>query len=646
VPNPKQSRSASRAGATRALVLVALVGLVATLLPACSKSKDKSEASSTTLSRDASAPEVARAYVAAWGRRDYKAMAELVDPPAAPIAALDQKLVTDLGITSATHTAGKIVQTKVRATLPVTNHYVVDGLGAWSAEGVVTLSHRTGHWLVAWSPRQVANELQTGYRITTTLTWPERAPILGVRGALLTGTATVVTVGIQGSRIKDKTALATVLQQSGAPAAAVTSALATAAVHPDWFVPVYDLNAADYARLKPKIYPIGGTVFHTRAVRTPITGELAAHIVGKTGPITAEQLQKLGKPYVSTDTVGRSGLESVYEHQLAGSPGATIEVVSATGAHVATIAKITAKPGTPVRTTIEPAVQRAAEAAVAAVPGAAAIVAIRPSTGAVIATVSHPTSGDFNIAFNGQYPPGSTFKIVTSADLLQNGLTPSSPASCPATITIDGRVFHNFEGESAGPLTLEQAFAHSCNAAFIGLAQRLSYATFAPAAAQFGLGTKRHMGLDAFGGSVPAPVTQTERAETAIGQARVVVSPLSMAAVAASVASGAFRPPRLVIGAPDDKIAPKPIDPKVISGLRTMMAAVVAYGTGAGHGLPAGTFGKTGTAEFGTENPPATHAWFVGYRGDVAFAVLVVGGGVGGRVAAPIAATFLNSLGP
>ena len=74
------------------------------------------------------------------------------------------------------------------------------------------------------------------------------------------------------------------------------------------------------------------------------------------------------------------------------------------------------------------------------------------------------------------------------------------------------------------------------------------------------------------------------------------------------------------------------------------MAKVVASGTAAGRGLPPGTFGKTGTAEFGTAEPLQTHAWFVGYRGDIAFAVLVVGGGVGGRVAAPLAASFLNAL--
>jgi cell division protein FtsI/penicillin-binding protein 2 len=87
------------------------------------------------------------------------------------------------------------------------------------------------------------------------------------------------------------------------------------------------------------------------------------------------------------------------------------------------------------------------------------------------------------------------------------------------------------------------------------------------------------------------------------------------------------------------------LDPVVVSDLRSMMSAVVAEGTAAGAGLPAGTFGKTGTAEFGNANPPATHAWFIGFRGDLAFAVLVEGGGVGGRVAAPLAARFLRAIG-
>jgi cell division protein FtsI/penicillin-binding protein 2 len=90
----------------------------------------------------------------------------------------------------------------------------------------------------------------------------------------------------------------------------------------------------------------------------------------------------------------------------------------------------------------------------------------------------------------------------------------------------------------------------------------------------------------------------------------------------------------------------KAIDPAVLAELRAFMASVPQQGgTAAGAGLPPGTLGKTGTAEFGSGNPPKTHAWFVGYRGNVAFAVVVEGGGVGGRVAAPLAAKFLNALG-
>jgi cell division protein FtsI/penicillin-binding protein 2 len=120
-----------------------------------------------------------------------------------------------------------------------------------------------------------------------------------------------------------------------------------------------------------------------------------------------------------------------------------------------------------------------------------------------------------------------------------------------------------------------------------------------------------------------------------------------MAMVAASVDAGRLHLPRLVAGAPDDTVPAQSLDRSVVSDLQSMMAAVVdsPNGTAAGARLPSGTFGKTGTAEFGTATPPKTHAWFIGYRGHLAFAVLVVGGGIGGSVAAPIAAKFLDAAG-
>src|SRR5262249_2141865 len=159
----------------------------------------------------------------------------------------------------------------------------------------------------------------------------------------------------------------------------------------------------------------------------------------------AELLQTLGSPYGPNDTVGRAGLEAQDETQLAGSPAATVAVVDANGKTIATLAQFPAKPGAAVATTIDPTVQRAAEAALGGVNGDAAIVAIRASTGEVLATASVPSTNAFNIALAGRYPPGSTFKIVTTADLLEHGATPSTTVSCPATLTLNGQTFRNFE---------------------------------------------------------------------------------------------------------------------------------------------------------------------------------------------------------
>jgi cell division protein FtsI/penicillin-binding protein 2 len=195
-------------------------------------------------------------------------------------------------------------------------------------------------------------------------------------------------------------------------------------------------------------------------------------------------------------------------------------------------------------------------------------------------------------------------------------------------------------------LPFRQAFAVSCNTAFIGLAGSLTPQSLVSTAAQFGFGTDLKMGLPASGGRVPLPSTDVEKAATAIGQAQVQASPLQMASVAAAVAAGTYHAPRLVSGAPDDSATPAPLNPSAVTGLRQMMAEVVSNGTGVPAAVPGKpqVSGKTGTAEFGSANPPTTHAWFIGFQGDVAFAVLVEGGGVGGAVAAPLAAKFVGGL--
>ncbi len=364
--------------------------------------------------------------------------------------------------------------------------------------------------------------------------------------------------------------------------------------------------------------------------------------------MTAQQLQTPGAPYPAASAVGQTGLELAYQHQLAGQPGATITAVSPAGT-AAAVATLGARPGTAVQTSIDPAVQEDAEQALSGVHKEAALVAVDPTTGQILASVSVPPGGGFNLALDGSFPPGSSFKVLTSTALIEHGLTPLSPASCPPQLDVDGEIFHNAEGTApAGDLL--HAFAESCNTAFIGLATRHLTATdFTRTAAQYRLGDVPRIGLPAFGGSVPKPTDEADLAATTIGQGQVLVSPLNMAMVAAAVDTGQVRAARLVTGAPDDSVPPVSLPGPVVSDLHQLMAQVVATGTAAGKGLPPGTYAKTGTAQYGHGNPLPTDAWLVGFNNHVwssgiAFAMVTVDGGEGGPTDGPIVAKFLDLL--
>lgn len=296
--------------------------------------------------------------------------------------------------------------------------------------------------------------------------------------------------------------------------------------------------------------------------------------------------------------------------------------------------------GRTIRTTVDRRLQAAAEKAVASAPGQAAIVAVRPSTGEVLA-VADGLGG--RGAFAGLYPPGSTFKVVTAGALLADGAGAGTAADCPASVVTAQRTIHNDEDHALGRTTLRGAFAASCNTTFARLAvERLGAAKLVASARRFGFGATLTPGLDAADGSIPAPESGAELAEDAIGQGRVQASPLLMASVAAAVADGSWRSPRMVPPKVVREGGGRTPGPRPVPGaaaLRTMMRAVVTGGTAAGAGLPGGTAGKTGTAE----SAAGTHAWFIGYRHGVAFAVFVPAGGSGPEVAAPLAARFLKA---
>jgi cell division protein FtsI/penicillin-binding protein 2 len=584
----------------------------------------------------------AASYLADWSHRNWPGMRALVASPPADFVAVNAAAVTDLAIRRASYSAGPMRTSGSTARAAITQRLQLAGIGpAITIKSVLRLVDSAGHWLVNWSPVTLAPQLGPGDKLSLQQIWPSRAQILGAGGAPLTTQVPMVLVGVEGQRIKNARAVSATLVAAGAPKQAVTNALAAAKTEPTWFEPVYTLSSVRYQQVKSKIYPIPGTVFQTLHERAPVTPGLG-YVVGSVGPITAQQLQQLGPPYTAQDEVGQTGIEGAYQRQLAGQPGVTITTTAANGGTDATVATLAPKPGTPVQTSIDPRVQQDAEAALAGMRKQAALVAVDAATGDVLASDTVPGTSGFNLALDGSFPPGSSFKIITSTALLEHGLTPSTPATCPSSLTVDGEVFHNSEG-TAPVSDLLHAFAESCNTAFIGLATRNLTAPDFPAAARlYGIGITPRLGLAAFGGSVPEPADEADLAATTIGQGRVLMSPLAMAMVAAAVDTGTVRAAGLVAGAPDARVPPVRLPTAVVASLHAMMAQVVATGTASGKGLPPGTYAKTGTAQYGSGHPLPQDAWLVGFNGNIAFAMVTINGGEGGPTDGPVVAKFLD----
>ena len=586
----------------------------------------------------------ASAYLSDWSRQDWSAMQQLVTDPPASFTAVNKAAFTGLTVQQASFTAGTVTTKKNTAQEPVTEKLQLKGLGAISLKTTLRLKQVKGKWLVNWAPSTITPRLGASDKLSLQLTWPARASILGANGQALTSQADNVTIGVEGSRIKDAASLIKALVAAGATQQQASSAVSAAQAHPTFFEPVFTVSQARYQQLKPTVYPLPGTVFESSTAQQAVTSGLSSGIVGTVGAVTAEELKDLGGAYDDESVVGQTGLEASAEKQLAGTPTATAEVVTAKGAKVVTLATLAGRAGTPVKTTIDGTVQNAAEAALSGEKKSAALVAVNASTGELLA-VANVNAGGYDQAVLGGFPPGSTFKVLTSTALIGKGLTPASAASCPKTATVDGEVFNNAEGE--GQVSdLLHAFAQSCNTAFIQLAtSKLQAADFPAVAAQYRLGKAIQLGTPAFTGSVPEPKDEADLAATSIGQGRVLTSPLNMAMVAAAVDTGTVRAPRLVTGAPDDSAATSTLPQNVVTDLHQMMAQVVATGTAAGQGLPGGTDAKTGTAEYGTGKPLKIDAWLMGFKGNVAFAVLVTNSsGNGGPTDGPIAAKFLDHL--
>ncbi|MGO4384268.1 penicillin-binding transpeptidase domain-containing protein [Specibacter sp. RAF43] len=535
----------------------------------------------------------------------------------------------------------------------------------WTYQSAASMVRAGSGWRVAWTPEILEPSLAAGERLKITTTYGQRAGILAADGEAIVKDRPVRVVGINKDGL------------SAAQAAASAKALAAVvgidpagylakvkAYGPVAFVDAITLRQDAYEALDAATLK-GIVGFLATAGTLPLAPSrtFASALLGSVREATAEDIEKSKGAVTAGQAVGVGGLQASFNDQLSGTPGVSVLAVAATapdaGASPAADAapdavpprvlfSVDAKDGLDLVTTLVPKLQTAAEDALAAVKTPSSIVVMRPSTGAILAAANGPDSNGYNTAFLGRYAPGSTFKIATSLGLFRNGLNPSSTVDCTPDYVADGKKFLNAPGYAAdalGPIPLTTAIAHSCNTAFVSQFKNLAQDKLADAAGALGIGMSNDLGLAAFMGDVPRDSAGTEHAASMIGQGKVAVSPLAMATLMSAAVKGSAVVPVLVDGHAG-KAAPAAgaaLTAKEAGDLRTMMRAVVTDGYLSVLGdLPgAAAIGKTGTAEYGTDNPPRTHSWVIAAQGDIAVAVFVEDGDLGAITGGPLARAIL-----
>ena len=460
-----------------------------------------------------------------------------------------------------------------------------------------------------------------------------------------------------------------------------------------------------------------GLRLEVKARRVYPGGSLASHVLGYVGEIDREELAKPQyNRYLPGEWVGQDGVEKSHENLLHGKQGIVEEALDLSGLTLSQRQILAAQPGADLYLSLDLELQKAAEASLGVTlqrlarkngeRSGGAIVALEPTTGRVRALVSLPnynpnhfaagiTQRQFdsllrdpcvpllNRAVHGAYPPGSTFKLVTTSAALNEGLINShSTFYCSGQYMVAGLPFNCFVRFGHGRLNLIEVLGHSCDVVYYQLGTKLGIGRLERYSHLFGLGEKS--GIDLPGetaGNIPNPQWKEKNfreswypgdaANSAIGQGFVATSPLQVALMTGAVVTDGYlyRPQLLEaytrrsggrrerVNNPPQLIRKLPWPSSYFRIVREGMRLAVAEGTAAASGgAELGMAGKTGTAENAptVDNPRGlNHCWFTGYAPYGASAKwqgppLVVtvflekSGGYGGELAAPIAAQVLK----
>jgi penicillin-binding protein 2 len=415
------------------------------------------------------------------------------------------------------------------------------------------------------------------------------------------------------------------------------------------FVPVLlerNISMEKLAVVETHALELPGVVTEVTPVREYLNGEMTAQIIGFTGEVSREELDRnIALHLTQGDMIGKFGIEKFLDDHLRGKNGAEQVEVNVAGKEVRSLGRIPAEPGDNVILTINSALQEAAWTAIGNRAGAVAV--LDPRNGAVLALVSSPSfdpnlfNGGIsfddwenlsnnpqhpmeNRSISGQYPPGSTYKPVVAAAALEEGLiTPESTFYCNGAFELGDRTFRCWQEKGHGNVNLHRAIVESCDVYFYNLGKMLGVDRIANYARAFGLGAPSGIDLNREkGGLIPTKQWKLSRlrqswqmGETislAIGQGYNLVTPIQLANVYAALANGGtvYRP-RLVkqLESSDghvvkvfqpEKQGVLPVRPQTIALINQALWGVVNEKGGTGYILKReeqDVAGKTGTSQ-------------------------------------------------
>ncbi|WP_344899665.1 penicillin-binding transpeptidase domain-containing protein [Actinomadura meridiana] len=498
----------------------------------------------------------------------------------------------------------------------------------WEYPGLMHLRRVGGKWKIIWSPSIIHTKLKPGQRLAVVTEVPERAPITDSQGRPMLREVGAYMAGVFPGQLADPQKTLTVLAKQtkidgGRRLDAERLLGRVQSAPPQDFLPLLTLQVPTHNKLIQRLKHVPGIEF--RAVRAPIAPAYAPELVGSLGPATADRLQQVGAPYQPGDTIGVSGIQLLQQRRLAGTPTIRVVAQDETGRNTEELRSWPGQKPQEVQTTLDPGYQQRADFALRDVPSPASMVMTQPSTGAVLAVSNHGTGGR-NLAFEGSYPPGLTFGIVSAEALFSKaGMNQTTETTCPSSVTIGGTTFTNKARKDSNFAT---HFAASCKTTLAQLSTKLDAQTLLKEAGQFGIGQSWGLTVPAFNGSIPTPANDGEKAAAMIGEGRVRVSPLAMALVAATAQNGSWRPPYVlkdVPKAPGQTPPPQYLQAEPVASLKKVLGHTAKYGNARGARVSSDVVGVAALTTYKDGDRTRTVSWFVGAAGDRAFAIAVEG---------------------